>query len=209
MGKEENTKERILEAARKIFHQKGLSGARMSEIAEAAEINKAMLHYYFKTKQDLFDHVFLEAFKQIFPQVISIVGSDKNLDEKIREISSFYNQLLTEKPELPVFVLSSIQENADHFVETITQNIPNNSMEIMGKLMMQIAAAHQKGEIRAIDPRHLIINLVAMSIFPFAMKPLLTKIFGMDEAAFQAFITERKTAVAEFVLNSITLKKES
>ncbi|MCB0852161.1 MAG: TetR/AcrR family transcriptional regulator, partial [Bacteroidetes bacterium] len=190
-------------------HQKGLSGARMSEIAEAAEINKAMLHYYFKTKQDLFDNVFLEAFKQIFPQVISIVGSDKNLDEKIREISSFYNQLLTEKPELPVFVLSSIQENADHFVETITQNIPNNSMEIMGKLMMQIAAAHQKGEIRAIDPRHLIINLVAMSIFPFAMKPLLTKIFGMDEAAFQAFITERKTAVAEFVLNSITLKKES
>jgi TetR/AcrR family transcriptional regulator len=209
MGKEEQTKERILQAARKIFHQKGLSGARMSEIAEEAEINKAMLHYYFKTKQSLFDEVFFEAFSQIFPQLIQIIGTDRTIEEKIREISAFYNQMLRENPQLPVFVLSSVQENAERFAEKVLERSPIKPAEMMGKFMMQIAESHQKGEIRAIDPRHLVINMIAMSVFPFMMKPILVHMLGIPEKDFDAFAKERENGVADFILNSIKIDKDS
>ena len=209
MAKEEKTKKRILEAAKEIFYKKGISGARMSEIAEAANINKAMLHYYFKTKQDLFDNIFLEAFSKIFPQLLAIIGKDIPLEDKIREISAFYNETLTQNPHLPIFVLSAIQQDAERFTQKVIIDNPVQPAAVIGKFMQQIAEAVGKGEMKPIDPRHLMLNLVSMSVFPFMMKPLLTSLFGIKDADFLGFMSERKTAVPEFILDSISLKKDS
>lgn len=203
MSKDENTEKRILNAARKIFYEKGLAGARMEEIAQEAEINKAMLHYYFRSKQKLFDKILQEAFAQIFPQLMGIIMSDVSLEEKIRQISYTYNDLLSENPLLPLFVLSSIQRDADSFLENLTADNVFQPSLVTAKLMTQIEAEVAEGKIKPVDPRDLIINLIAMSVFPFMMKPVLTRLFGMSEEDFMSFIKKRKDVVSEFAFRAI------
>ncbi|MDX2248467.1 MAG: TetR/AcrR family transcriptional regulator [Bacteroidia bacterium] len=203
INKDDNTEKRILAAARQEFYEKGFAGARMEEIARAAEINKAMLHYYFRSKQKLFEKVFHEAFAQIFPRLIQIILSEVPLDEKIRKISSTYNELLTENPHLPLFVLSSIQRNPENFATGMITDNPFQPSMVMGKFITEIQAAVDAGKISPIDPRDLILNLLAMSVFPFMMKPILVRLFGMSESDYLAFVQHRKNSVAEFAIRAV------
>ncbi|MEZ4774142.1 MAG: TetR/AcrR family transcriptional regulator [Bacteroidia bacterium] len=204
MSKDDNTEKRILTAARKIFYEKGLAGARMEEIAQEAGINKAMLHYYFRSKQKLFEKIFQEAFAQIFPRLLAIIMSDESLEEKIKQISYMYNDMLSENPLLPLFVLSSIQRDADSFIQSVFLDAPIQPAEVMAKLMAQIQAEVAAGKIKPVDPRDLIINLIAMSVFPFMMKPVLTRLFGLSEQSFLSFIQKRKDTVSEFAYRAIS-----
>lgn len=206
MPRDENTQKKILEAAREIFHQKGFGGARMEEIANKAGINKAMLHYYFRSKQKLFDEVFMEAFSQIFPKLIEIMVSEMTLEEKIRKISESYYRILSENPQLPLFVLSAIQADANAFTRNLFQKSPVNPQMVMGKIIEQIQTEVGARNIKPIDPRNLMINLVAMSVFPFMMKPILTSLFGMSETDFQELIKGRKDAIPQFIIDAISVK---
>ncbi|MEZ4828855.1 MAG: TetR/AcrR family transcriptional regulator [Bacteroidia bacterium] len=204
MKKDDSTEKRILDAARKVFYEKGLAGARMEEIAQEAGINKAMLHYYFRSKQKLFEKIFLEAFGQIFPRLIAIVASDISLEEKISQISTSYIEVLTENPQLPLFVMSSIQRDAGSFVSGMIQDNPLQPSLVLGKLREQIAEEVKAGKINPIDPRDLIVNIIAVSVFPFMMKPILTGLFGMTEEDFQAFISNRKLSVSDFLIRAVS-----
>jgi len=203
MAKDESTEQRILTAARRIFFEKGLAGARMDKIAEEAEINKAMLHYYFKSKQKLFDRVFREAFMEIFPRIGQILGGEGSVEEKLHTICAFYLDLLEENPQLPTFVLSSIQADAEGFSKSIITDNPQHPAMIIGGFLQQIQQEVAAGKIRPIDPRHLLINLIAMSVFPYMLKPVLTKLLQVSEDDFGAFIEERKTLIPWYLMQAI------
>jgi AcrR family transcriptional regulator len=203
MAKDESTEQRILTAARRIFFEKGLAGARMDKIAEEAEINKAMLHYYFKSKQKLFDRVFQEAFMEIFPRIGQILGGEGSVEEKLHRITAFYLELLRENPQLPIFVLSSIQADAEGFSRSIITDNPQHPAQIIGGFMQQIQKEVAEGKIRPVDPRHLLLNLIAMSVFPHMLKPVLTKLLQVSENDFGAFIEERKTLIPWYLMQAI------
>lgn len=202
MAKDINTEERILLAARKIFHKKGLGGARMAEIAKEAEINKAMLHYYFKSKEQLFEKVFEEAFSKVAPAIILLFNSDKPIREKVEDIAAFYIRTLSENPQLPVFVLNAIQYDPEKFLDKYIHKQNINPMELIGKLMMQIQQAIADGEMNPIDPRHFMMNLVGLTVFPFMMKPLLKTMLGMDDQSFNALMAGRKEMIPQMLLNN-------
>ena len=200
--KKDNTEDKILNAAQEVFIQKGMDGTRMQEIADTAGINKALLHYYFRTKQKLYEAIFQKVFKQVFPKIEMFVLSDRPIEEKVEIFVENYIGVLIKNPYLPTFILKEINRDPE-FLASVLKSQGINPSQIFKMFEREIEA----GNIRKMDPRELMVNLLALSIFPFAAKPLMQlMLFENDKKAYNQFLQNRKTTVKEFVLNSILLK---
>jgi TetR/AcrR family transcriptional regulator len=196
---EKNTEKTILDAAKKVFLARGFDGARMQQIADEAKINKSLVHYYFRSKDKLFNAIFAEAFGQFIPKVAETMASDKDIFEKIRVFTETYIEMFIKNPHIPTFVLHEINRNPERIVGFFKESNIDPS-QFAASIINEI----QKGTIKAVNPLHLIINMISMCVFPFAAKPILKGfIFNNDEEMYMSFIEERKKEVSEFIINSI------
>lgn len=200
MEQDKNTEQRIIEAAQKIFQTKGLAGARMQEIADTAGINKAMLHYYFRTKDKLFDHIFRIAAKKIFPRIANVISSELPLEDKISKFAVEYIDFIKEHPFLPLFIMQELSNNNERLMEIMAEAKSKYKLKLF---QQQIDDEVAKGAIRPIKAEHLIVNILSMVIFPFAGKAIIQFIMGKTDEEFAQFIEERKTLVVDFILNAI------
>ncbi len=200
--KKDNTEAKILNAAQTVFVRKGMDGARMQEIADEAGINKALLHYYFRSKQKLFEAIFGMIANQIFPNIKSLLLSDKPIEEKLLLFIDKYIDLLTRNPYLPAFVLKEINRDSNFFASVFKSKGIN-----LDPIFAMFEKEMDAGKIRRMNPRDIMTNMLALCIFPFAAKPMLQiMLFDNNNEAYQQFLHERKTTVTEFVLNSIIIK---
>jgi len=198
--KDKSTEEKILDAARKVFVQKGLDGARMQDIADEAGINKALLHYYFRTKDKLFEMIFLETVGKIFPRFEMILLSDMDFFDKIRQIVSSYIEVIIHNPYLPLFVLNEMNKNPEFgIVDFFKVQRP----VVIHRFMEDIEKEVSKGTIKAVSPAHLLVNMMSMCIFPFVAKPVINIMLDLDELQFRNMMEQRKRVVAEFIIESI------
>lgn len=195
--KDSNTEEKILAAARQVFIEKGYDGARMQEIANRASINKALLHYYFRSKEKLFMKIFEEAFKQFIPKVGSIIMSDLSFDLKLKKFIETYINLLLDNPYLPIFIINEISKNP-LLIENL---LPLKYGELIDVINVFLIEEYKMGNIRKIDAKQLLMNVVSLCIFPFAGQPILMAIFGMKQNEYLKLLNERK----EVVYNVISL----
>lgn len=186
-----STEDKILLAASKVFTEKGFSGTRTRDIAEEAGINLALLNYYFRTKEKLFEQVMKVKIVLLFGQIIPIVTNEKtSLDEKIDLASVKYFDILTKNPNLPIFVLSEIQKKTSDVKSILPfEKVLNNSY-----LMKQI-----KERKPDVNPFHFLLNFLSMTVFPFLGKPILQSFDLMNDAEFQQFVEERKTMVPMWI----------
>ncbi len=115
--KDINTEYHILEAAKKVFQSKGMDGARMQEIADEAKINKAMLHYYYRSKQLLFEAVFINAFELLAPQLNAILNDDSSIEKKVRNFTSNYISFIIKHPYLPSFIIQELNRNPEFILK--------------------------------------------------------------------------------------------
>lgn len=202
MTQEQTTPEsNILNAAKEIFERKGMAAARMQEIADEAGINKAMLHYYYRSKQFLFEAVFKSAFLTFAPQLNEIVNAENSLFEKIRSFTHNYTTFIVKHPYLPYFIIQELNRNPEFAEKIFSENLPN-----IEKFRNQIESGVKEGLIRPIKAEHLFINIISLNIFPFIASPLLKGFLKTDSPTYKKLMEERKTEVADFILNSIKLK---
>ncbi len=197
----ENPEEEILNAAKDIFQQKGMAGARMQEIADKAKINKALLHYYYRSKQLLFEAVFKNAFNLLAPQIEKVLNDDTDLFEKIRNFTNNYVSFVIKHPYLPNFVIQELNRNPE-FIEKLkaSENFPSTE-----KFKLQVITAINEGKIRTIESEQLLINIIAMNIFPFIGEPLLMALTNVDKKKYDELLQNRKTEAAEFIINAIKI----
>ena len=201
--KDTTTESNILNAAKHIFQQKGMMGARMQEIADKAGINKALLHYYFRSKQLLFEAVFKKAFSLLAPQLNEVINDDSSICEKIKNFSHNYISFVIKHPYLPNFILQELNRNPDFVQDLIKEkNFPNIS-----KFKKQVNDKVADGTIRNIKAEQLFINIMALNIFPFVGAPLLKGFINIGNKEYNQLIEERKTAVADFIINAIKINK--
>lgn len=198
--KNTNTEERILGAARAIFTTKGMAGARMQDIADEAGINKALLHYYFKDKDKLFEMVFREEAQKFFPRINGIFMSEEPLFEKIDRFVADYIDEMLENPYLPWFVMNEINRDPKRFMLRIwgKENLPRP-----GKFLEQMEKEIKKGTIKRVSPLHLLLNLLSMTIFPFIARPMITKNLQLDELQFRAAMEQRKKEIPAFIKDAL------
>jgi AcrR family transcriptional regulator len=200
--KNSNTEQNILEAAKLVFVAKGMAGARMQEIADKAGINKALLHYYFRSKEKLFEAVFVEILSKLIPDISELLLSELPLFEKIRKFTQHYIDTIRENPLIPVFILHELNREPEGIARTF------KSMGIQPQIFVdEINREIKKGTIIPIDPLHLIVNLLSMCIFPIVAQPIMQHLIFEDKGeAYSAFLEQRKKEVPEFIINSIRKK---
>ena len=197
MVKSKSAEQKILIAARKVFEQKGLWGARMQEIADEAGINKALLHYYFRSKDKLFEKIFQDSLKAISVGFIDVLKGELPILEKLKKFIEVYINVISKNPYLPMFVLNEMNQNPNRLRDILEQmDIFNGVMGFFMELMKEMNA----GNIRAIHPSHLLLNIMGMIVFPFAVRttiaPVLKEKTGID---YDDILAERKQVVFDFV----------
>ncbi|MEJ7740567.1 MAG: TetR/AcrR family transcriptional regulator [Chitinophagaceae bacterium] len=200
MVKQESTEEKITAAAKKVFITKGMMGARMQDIADEAGINKAMLHYYFRNKEKLFEKIFTEAFTSFWPQINNILDADMPLFSKIESFCHSYIEVLLNNPYVPIFVLNELNRQPAMFIQKVWKSGPPK----VGSLIQQIEIDVKKGKIKAINPVQLLLNMVSMCVFPFVAKPMFQAALGMNELQYRQLMEIRKVEITRFIIDSIS-----
>lgn len=185
MEEEISTEEKILNAAEKVFLRDGYDGSRMQDIADVAGINKALLHYYFRSKDKLFEKVFDAKIQGFFPQVDEVFNQDILFIDKIYFFIEGYIDLLRKNPYLPLFVLNTVN-NKDK-----SEFIKKMPIHLSRKVVESYHIDLKKGTVRALNPAQFIISLMGMCIFPFLAKPILLDMFKADNATFDAIMQDR------------------
>ena len=176
-----STEQKILEAAETVFHEKGYDGARMQEIADKASINKGLLHYYFKSKDALFDAIFSMALKRMMSNINSILSTDIPLEEKIDLIVDGYMNMLSRNSSLPRFVITELNKDPDRF---IAKHLNGSIKNVFSSFIDSVRKEIDAGRIRPIDPRHLFMNMISMIIFPYVGRPMIQIVIGLDNTGF-------------------------
>ncbi|WP_179319629.1 TetR/AcrR family transcriptional regulator [Winogradskyella helgolandensis] len=197
--KDENTEEQILDAAKNVFQSKGMDGARMQEIADKAGINKAMLHYYYRSKQLLFEAVFKNAFSLLAPQLNAVLNDNSSIEEKVKNFTFNYISFIVKHPYLPNFIIQELNRNP----EFILKMKSNPGFPNLEKFSKQVNDEVENGTIKPISAEQLFMNIMALNIFPFVAKPLIMAFTNTDDKAYKQLIEDRKTEVSDFIINSI------
>jgi TetR/AcrR family transcriptional regulator len=195
------TEEKILDAAKKVFHCKGFEGARMQEIADEADINKALLHYYFRTKENLFNAVFKAAFGEIFAKLFMTIDSNEPLEKKLKNLINEYIGFLQENSYIPGFILAEMNQNPQKILEIFKSAPVPPSM-----LFERMKESIQDEKLVNTDVRELFINILALCIFPFAAKPMLQYVFEFSDIQYDQFIEKRKKELPILIMNTIKKK---
>ena len=199
---EASTEEKIMNAAREVFTQKGFAATRMQEIADVAGINKGLLHYYFRSKNKLFHAVFDEAFGQFVLRINEVFAADMPLFEKIEAFVSRYMDILIANPALPSFVINELNQKGGAFVnDLMNRKSKPNPLPLIGQIQMEV----QAGRIREVNPFHLVLNMISLCVFPFIARPLFQGIARVDDQAYLKIMDNRKQEIIDFIHNAIRI----
>lgn len=181
--KNQTTEEKIIEAAGKVFSQKGYAATRNRDIAEEAGLNMALLNYYFRSKEKLFEIVMAENSKKFFSVILPIINDlDSTLMEKIELLTDNYIDLLVESPELPLFIFNEIKVDPNSFKGRVQVDMLFNASHFISQI---------REAIPEVEPLQFVISLFGMILFPFVSKP----VFYTDEQKFRQQMIERKSYI--------------
>ncbi|NOZ63249.1 MAG: TetR/AcrR family transcriptional regulator [Calditrichaeota bacterium] len=198
----DETENKIKAAAREIFLEKGKDGARMRAIAERAGVNKALVHYYFRSKEKLYLAVLKDILKEVIARLVNI-PEDIPFREFLEQFISSHIDFLNQHKKLLNFILWELREKKDamqDFVEDVVGNFESVPREVFLK---RIHNAIQNKEIKPINPLHFMLNLVSLDIFPFVASPIITSIFELSEDELATILNERKQEIFRLVWNDI------
>lgn len=191
-----STEEKIKEAARKLFTQKGYAATKTRDIAKEAGINSALLNYYFRSKEKLFGIIMHETL-QHFMQGVSVVANEEHttLEEKIEKMVNHYIDLLSLKPEIPLFVINEVQANP----KELLAKVKIEDYILKSRFFQQLREAAQARKSGAINPLHLMANIMGLIIFPFLGRPILQNAGNLNDEAYQNFLMERRKLIPQWV----------
>ena len=193
------TEQKIYEAARRIFILKGMDGARMQEIADEAGMNKALLHYYFRSKENLFKAVFKDTFSKFFVKVNDSLSSEDSAKQKLIEFIDNYIDLIQANPYVPQFIISEINRDPK-----VLKNLMFESGIEPQKILDLLLHEVHSDNLSKLDPLHIVISLLGMLVFPFVARPLLQMVYFNDnQEAYNQFLHERKEVVKNMILKMI------
>lgn len=195
-----DARERIKAAASRIFSLHGLEGARMQDIADEAKINKAMLHYYFRNKQQLFEMIFEEKVYRIFSAIEALTAAGASFEERIRTFVHTQISIVTEFPAMPLFIFLEARKNPGLLDEKFGK-LPVENIRTRFKNMVKAEA--EAGNIREISFDQLFINIMSLCVYPVIAEPVIRHVLDKDESSFRVMVEARKKLVADLIINDL------
>lgn len=197
-----STEDRILEAAHTVFVREGTRAASLKDIAQEADVNQALLHYYFSDKKTLADTVFEQVASEFIPKIQEVFVAEQPVEEKVEGIVQRYIEFLRQNPYLPLFVVGELRQNPGEMKQRIRSMglAPFDDLDLLDE---QLRRRAEDGELRRISAEQFVVHLLSLCIFPFIARPLIETMFGMDEEAFERFVDERRQEIPRFFLKAL------
>ncbi|NLJ43287.1 MAG: TetR/AcrR family transcriptional regulator [Bacteroidales bacterium] len=200
---DKQTEEKIFDAATEVFTEKGLDGARMQDIADQAGINKSLLHYYYRTKDRLFNAVFEKIAANMFSKFAPVFDENLSLEDKIRFFYREHISFLQRNPRLPAFLLNEINRNPERLRKIIaTLDIE----KFWDMLCAQNGKELEEYNITREKIPQIMTTIAAISVFPFAARGIFESLFKKIGIDFDTYLEERKEFAADFVIKAIKSK---
>lgn len=200
---QENTFEQaILEAAEKLFLEKGFAMTSTTEIAKEAGCNQALVHYYFRTKGKLFDSVFEKKARLFFSAFLQIDESGLPFEERLKRKIETHFDMLKDNPQLPFLIINELVTNPKR-LKLLKDNLHGLPQAVFNKLEAELQLEIEKGNIRPISVFDLAISMVSLNAFMFLAKPVFQTLTNLTEEEFDQFIEHRKQENVRMILNSL------
>ncbi len=155
-----------------------------------------MLHYYFRSKEQLFGQVFMQSFKRFLGGINPILNEPNTWEEKIPMIVEHYARVMENNPDLALFVINELRQNPEDFINMVKSNSFLDSL-----FLKQLLEAIQTGKIRPVHPVQIWMTIISGIIFPFIAEPMLKVTLNLQGSNWDTFITERKRLVADMIIN--------
>ncbi|RKY60681.1 MAG: TetR family transcriptional regulator [Candidatus Neomarinimicrobiota bacterium] len=210
MVESKKTEKKIIGAAMEVFYEKGRHGAKMQEIADRAGINKAMLHYYFRNKENLYRTIFKTAFSGIFNRLEKAVDFNAGFDIQMKQIIGCYIDMLEKNPKLPLFIIRELGEGGAIARSVVREYFDSGRLQLPHYLQKSVMNAIKSGEIVPIDLRQFMITIIGSSLIFFVAEPIVFSIFPVEEDFDRIkFLEERKKAIFNTLYYGLKPRKVS
>lgn len=194
------TEETILKSAETVFFQHGFDGARMQEIADLAGINKALVHYYYRSKERLFDAVFVSALKRLLPPLAGVLNSGLSVEEKVEAFVDAYFSTVRSNPSIPGFIILEMHRNPSVFRKIAGEK----GLLDPGKLQSQLDDGAAEGRFREMRAEQLVINLLAFCAFPFLARHAIQAFGAINDGAYRQLIEERRHLIPDWMMSMLS-----
>ncbi|MEL6557100.1 MAG: TetR/AcrR family transcriptional regulator [Bacteroidota bacterium] len=200
MSTDLTTEDKIKNAAREIFMKKGYAATKTRDIADAAGINLALLNYYFRSKEKLFQQIMMESLTVFFQHIQNVFnGEQTTLEEKFSLLASSYINQIREQPDIPIFILSELRARPDEFVSQMSVQTRLKDSILFDQLLEKIG----KERMMEINPLHIMMNLMGLIVFPFIGRPMLERMGEVDDAHFDLMMEQRKELIPKWIMQML------
>jgi len=193
----QQTEVHIKETAKRVFFQKGLLNATTQQIADEAGVNRALIHYYFRSRDQLFRAVLEEAVNETRSKVDSIFNSEEPFKVKISKYLDVFIDRNAEFPYIQNFIITEIMSDPEKMKEHFSRKRNHMLKHIVPPLKKEI----ENGNIKPVDPEHFIVNMMSLCSYPLVAKPFIQNMFSYDDKMYRKFLKERKQVIYKVLFN--------
>lgn len=197
----------ILKVAEDLFMDKGFNGVSTTEIAQKVGCNQALIHYYYRTKANLFQKVFENKLRYLVSQFDITDENEEDFEERLSNRISKHYEILKQNPKLPIFILNEINNNSEtiHWLkEAFKNNIPNFIVKFQKELDEEVKI----NRIREVNAMDIILNIISLNVFMFISLPIVEYVFNSQNESIDQFVENRKKEIIQTILNSIRLNNK-
>lgn len=193
----------ILHAAEQEFLSKGFAGARTTTIAEAAGVTHAMLHYYFRTKEQLFERILKEKLQLMSQSVLTAFGQPGlPLIARIKDGIERHFDFIAANPELPLFIVNEIFARPSRY-RLLQKNVRILLDPLQHNLQQELDESAARGDTEPIDARMLLLNIISLNVFSFIAFPILQPLYGDLTVDRKRFFAQRKQENIETIMRRL------
>lgn len=199
----DSTEVRILIAARNVFHRKGYAATRTRDIAEEAGINLALLNYYYRSKEKLFEMIMIETLQGFFQSIAMVFNEkDTSFEMKVEGIVTRYIDWLLKNPDVPLFIMSELRAGGGKLL----QHIKVKDLLPKSEFLKQYQQGVKEGKISPVNWVHLILNITGLTIFPFVASPMIRAVGDLQPGDFEQLMQERKKLIPKWIKSILKTK---
>lgn len=197
-----NMEEQILLVAKELFMQFGYEGVSTTQVAKAVGCNQALVHYYYRTKQNLFKIICQQEIQKMLKILADIPQEDISFEDFIEKIIEAQIGFLKNNPDAPFFIIGELRHNSE-VLKMMKELFSEFGKEIVGKIRMFVQMKQSKGELNDVSVEELLIDIVSLDVMSFVGQVLFTQILEMDSQTQEAFLERRKTHIKKLILSNI------
>lgn len=188
---DQSTEQAILEAAERLFLEKGYALTSTTEIAREVGCNQALVHYYFRTKEKLFESIFERKAQLMLSAILKLDDPTQPFEERLRKLVENHFDIMVENPQLPFLFLNELLTNPKR-LELLTQKFQMLPLTLMERFANDLQKEIDKGRIRNVTPISILLTVLSLNLTPFIIKPIFQKMTNTNDELFNVIIQQRK-----------------